>query len=71
VVVKKILSLVLLLSLTGCATMRRHPALTGAVMGVSAGVAMAIVTRKHCDHYPPGKNGVGVNCPPPEHYPEK
>lgn len=31
--------------------------------GVGAGIGIERATRKHCDHYPPGYSGVGVNCP--------
>lgn len=43
-----------------------HPKRTQVIWMISAGVAGGMIawfTREHCDHYPPGENGVGVDCP--------
>lgn len=48
---KKILPLVLCLSMLNCATMRRHPAVTGIVIGAAAGVTVGLLTQHHCPKY--------------------
>ena len=44
---KKLLAIVLLLPLSGCAAMRRHPLATGIVTGIAVGATIAIVQNKH------------------------
>jgi hypothetical protein len=53
----------LCLVLTSCATARRHPLRVGIIVGVGTAIAIDLATRHHCDHYPPGESGVGVDCP--------
>lgn len=48
--------------LTGCASMRRHPALYGIATGVAVGVTIAIVQRK--GHCPPPYNSGDPPCFP-------
>lgn len=57
--------------LTGCMAIRRHPVISGVVVGAAVGITVALVTRQHCDHYEPGYSGVGVNCPKPDATPGK
>jgi len=65
---KQRLLIVLALSLTlgnfGCATMRRHPVVTGAVIGLVAGGTFAIVTTHNCKKVYDGKPYDGTPpCP--------
>lgn len=60
---RRIILAVLILSLTGCATMRRHPLRYGVAAGIVVGVGVAALTHQGCHHYEPGDNGVNVPCP--------
>jgi hypothetical protein len=65
---RKLLVLSLLLT-TGCATMRRHPAVTGMVAGVAIGGTIAILTRHTCPHTINGYPYDGTwPCPNPKTY---
>ncbi|HEY6766618.1 MAG TPA: hypothetical protein VI386_17805 [Candidatus Sulfotelmatobacter sp.] len=44
----KKLSIITLICLTGCTTMRRHPVAYGVLIGASAGVAIGLATRHTC-----------------------
>lgn len=55
---------VLAISLTGCAAMKRHPVLVGAVVGVAVGATVAIVTTHNCAKSYEGKAYDGTPpCP--------
>lgn len=62
---KKLVTIIIILclNLTGCAAMKRHPLVTGAIVGVAGGLIAAGLTIHECEHYPPGESGVGVDCP--------
>lgn len=49
--VKVVLLTAVLLLNSGCATMRRHPIITGAVIGLAAGATVAIVTTHNCPNF--------------------
>lgn len=59
---KKLIPITLMLSMTGCATVRRHPVVFGLVTGAAVGVTIALVQRHgHC----PGEYTTGdPPCPP-------
>jgi hypothetical protein len=74
---RKLLIITLCLSLTGCATMHRHPTATKVVLiggGAAVGVTIGILTRPH--HCPSIINGYPYNgdpnvygqCPNPSTY---
>lgn len=51
-------------ALSGCATVRRHPAITGLVVGAAAGTTIALATRHNCPHVYDGKAYEGTPpCP--------
>ncbi len=50
------------LSLTGCASMRRHPLIYGAAIGATVGVTVALATRHTC---PSMINGYPYSGSPP------
>lgn len=60
---KNLITFILILSLTGCATVRRHPVLYGIATGVAVGVTIALIEKRgHC----PGEYVTGdPPCPPP------
>lgn len=61
---KNIICIFLSLALTSCAVMRKHPVVTGAVVGVAAGVTVAIVTHHTCPKIYDGKPYYGTPpCP--------
>lgn len=65
----KIISLVLCLTmLTGCVHIRRHPVVTGIVVGAAVGLTVGILTNHHCKKVYDGKPYDGTY---PCHYPEK
>lgn len=45
---KRFTAILLLLPLSGCASMRRHPALYGIAIGAAAGATIALATRHTC-----------------------
>jgi hypothetical protein len=48
----------------GCATMRRHPALTGVIAGAAIGTTVALATRHTCPSMYDGKPYQGTPpCP--------
>jgi hypothetical protein len=52
---KRLASILLLCSITsGCASMRRHPAIYGLAIGAGVGIAAGLITK-------------GVNCPQTEY----
>lgn len=61
-----------ILALTSaCATMRRHPALTGVVAGTVAGVSIALATHHSCPHMVNGYPYDGTApCPGPNYEPD-
>jgi hypothetical protein len=64
---KKILVAILCLSLTGCATIRRHPVVTGLVVGAAAGAVIGYEMRvKHCTYTYDGQPYSGTTCPAPK-----
>jgi hypothetical protein len=61
---KKLIAVVLALSLTGCATIHRHPVLSGIVVGAAAGVTVGLLTRSSCPNRYDGKPYSGTPpCP--------
>lgn len=65
---KNRLAIALAISLTlgnfGCAAMKRHPVITGAVVGLAAGATVAIVTTHKCPNSYDGKPYSGTPpCP--------
>lgn len=65
----KLAAIVLLLSIQGCATMRRHPVLTGVVGGAAIGVTVGLATRHTCPHMVNGYPYDGTPpCPNPATY---
>lgn len=61
---KRILALLLCFSLTGCATIRRHPyAFAMGAMAAGAATGILLGRQAHCNHYEYGDSGVNVPCP--------
>lgn len=60
----KLTALILCMSLTGCATIRRHPVATGLITGAAVGVTVGLATRQHSCTYP-YEGGIyrGTTCP--------
>lgn len=64
------LCLALTFSNFGCAAMKRHPVLSGAVIGLAAGVTVAIATHHSCPHMINGYRYDGTPpCPGPDYDP--
>ncbi len=61
---KKAIAITLALSMTGCATIKRHPMITAVAIGVAVGTTVALTQRLgKC----PGEYKSGdPPCPPPD-----
>jgi hypothetical protein len=62
----KIISVLLMVAmLSGCATIRRHPVVTGIVVGAGVGIGVGLATRQHsCPYsYEGHPYGSGTTCP--------
>jgi uncharacterized protein YceK len=61
----KIIALLLVVSmLSGCATMRRHPVVTGIIAGAGVGIGVGLATRGH-GHCPNTYEGRPYSGTPP------
>jgi hypothetical protein len=61
---KNTVCIILALTLTSCAVMKKHPVVTGAVIGLAGGVVVAVVTHHTCPNTYDGKPYDGTPpCP--------
>jgi hypothetical protein len=62
---KKVIALILIaVTLTGCATIRRHPVATGIIVGAGVGIGVGLATRGH-GHCPNIYDGRPYSGTPP------